>query len=425
LNLKRSLRLFEFVCLGVNCVIGTGVFLMPSLVHKSLGPSGIIAYALCGLLCMLIGLCFCEMAGKYEGTGSAYLYARKTLGPFAGYLVGWQIWLSSIIGWASVAKGFYIYWREFFPSTWPGNEYLVIFLLVAGLSLLNYLGVRQGSGAINFFALTKLIPLLVFIAAGLFFVKAQNYHPFFTGTAASWGPAMIAILYAYSGFEEIGLPGGEGVDSRRDLPKALIIVLLGATGIYILIQAVAVGVYPLLATSERPLVDAARAFLGPQGAAFIAIGGLLSIGGINSSIALTGSRALYALAEGRFLPSYFARLHPAYGTPYGAIMGNCLIVFLLACSGTFELLLNLSVLAALWQYIPTCLAVLVSRHKDETPSTFVIPGGPAIPLSALALSLFLFVQVGPGTIAWSLLGSALGLPFYFYYRLKEKGAALR
>jgi basic amino acid/polyamine antiporter, APA family len=416
LNLKRSLRLFEFLCIGINCVIGTGVFLMPSLVQEKLGPSGILAYGACGLLCMLIGLCFCEMAGMYEGTGGAYLYVRKTLGPFAGYLVGWQIWLSSIIGWASVAKGFYIYWREFFPSTRPGDELIVLFLLITVLSFLNYLGVKQGSRAINFFALTKLIPLFMFIAIGLFFVKAENYHPFFTGTTAAWGPAMIAILYAYSGFEEIGLPGGEGVDTRRDLPRALILVLLGATVIYILIQFVAAGVFPGLASSERPLVDAARAFMGSKGAFFIALGGLLSIGGINSSIALTGSRALYALAEEKCLPSWLARLHPRYGTPHAAIFVNCLAVFLLACTGTFEKLLNLSVLAALWQYTPTCLAVIAARRKKENTSTFVIPGGLIVPVSAFILTLVLILQVGWSSLGWSLLGSALGLPFYFYYK---------
>jgi amino acid transporter len=416
--LKQSLRLFEFICIGINCIIGTGVFFMPSLVQKQLGPSGILAYALCGLLCLLIGLCFAEMAGTYEGTGGAYLYARKTLGPFAGYLVGWQIWLSSIIGWASVAKGFYLYWKEFFPSTWPGHEFTVLFVLITALSVMNYLGVKHGSRANNLFALTKILPLLLFVFAGIFFIKAQNYQPFFTGTAAAWGPGIIMVLYAYSGFEEIGLPAGEGEDSRRDLPRALLLVLGFSTVIYILIQVVAVGVFPGLAGSERPLVDAARAFMGSWGAVFIGLGALLSIGGINSSIALTGPRALYALAEGKYLPPWLAGLHPVYCTPYRAILVNSSLVLLLALTGTFERLLSLSVLAALWQYTPTCLAVIMARQQKERVSTFIIPGGLIVPVSAFILTIVLIAQVSCADLLWSLVGTAIGLPFYFIYRKK-------
>jgi basic amino acid/polyamine antiporter, APA family len=423
LALKRSLRLFEFICLGINCVIGTGVFLNPASVQKMLGPSGILAYALCGLLCMLIGLCFCEMGSTYEGTGGACLYARETLGPFAGYLVGWQIWLSSIIGWASVAKGFYIYWKELFPSTWAGSEFLTLFLLIAVLSFLNYLGVKQGSRANNFFALTKLLPLFLFMIVGVFFIKAHNFTPFFQGTPVAWGPAIICILYAYTGFEDIGLPAGEGVDSRRDLPRALFLVLAGTTLAYIVIQIVAVGVLPSLASSERPLVDAARVFMGPAGAFLLVLGGLLSIGGINSSIALTGPRALYALAEGNSLLSWLTNLHPSYRTPYRAILVNSLLTLILACTGTFALLLNLSVLAALWQYVPTCLAVIVARQKKERkPPLFIIPGGLTVPLSALALTLVLVSQVGWLSLGWSLVGTVLGLPLYlFSIKKREQG----
>jgi len=423
--LKRSLRLTEFVCIGINCVIGTGVFFMPSLVQKQLGPSGILAYALCGILCLLIGLCFAEMAGTYEGTGGAYLYARRTLGPFAGYLVGWQIWLSSIIGWASVAKGFFIFWKEFFPSSWFGYEATVLFILITSLSILNYLGVRQGSRANNFFAVTKVLPLLLFVCAGIFFVNPQNYRPFFTGTAAAWGPAIIMVLYAYSGFEEISLPAGEGIDSRRDLPRALLLVLVFSTAIYILIQVVAVGVFPGLAQSERPLVDAARVFMGSTGALLIGLGGLLSIGGINSSIALTGPRALYALAEGRYLPSWLAGLHPVYSTPHRAILVNSALVLLLACTGTFERLLCLSVLAALWQYTPTCLAVIMARRQRERTSTFIIPGGLVVPVCALVLTILLITQVSRGDLLWSLVGTSIGLPFYFLRRKKAREADSR
>jgi len=415
-DLSRSLGFFEFLCLGINCVVGTGIFLLPSLVCGRLGPSGAIAYILCGALCLLIGLCFCEMAGRFEGTGGAYLYARSTFGPFMGYLVGWQIWLSSLVGWASVAKGFYIYWQQLTPFSFKYQEPCVIFLLIFVLSVLNYRGVRQGSMANNFFALSKLVPLFIFIAAGLFFIKADNFAPFFKGTPQDWGAAMIIVLYAFSGFEEIPLPAGEGVDSRKVVPRALLSVLMGAALVYVLIQVVAVGVYPNLASSPRPLVDAAQQVFGCRGAVFMAVGGLLSIGGINSSIALTGPRALYALARGGYLPAWLEAVHETYHTPWRAIIVNSTLTCVLALSGTFESLLKLSVLAALWQYTPTCMAALVMKLR-KTPSEFNSPGGLAVPVLALVLCGALIAQIDLASICWSLAGTAIGLTFYIFYLL--------
>jgi len=417
-QLSRSLGFFEFLCLGINCVVGTGVFLLPSLVFAKVGPSGALAYLLCGALCLLIGLCFCEMAGRFEGTGGAYLYARSTFGPFTGYLVGWQIWLSSLVGWASVAKGFYIYWQELTPFSFKGQEQCVIFILILALSLLNYRGVRQGSQANKFFALSKLIPLLLFIAVGLFFIKGERLVPFFQGNVHDWGAAMIIVLYAFSGFEEIPLPAGEGVDSKKTVPRALLSVLMGAAFVYVLIQVVAVGVYPGLASSSRPLVDAAGQIFGHTGAAFMAIGGLLSIGGINASIALTGPRALYALARGGYLPAWLEAVHESYHTPYRAIVVNSTLTCILAVSGTFELLLKLSVLAALWQYIPTCMAAFVMKWR-KVPSAFNAPGGLAVPLLALIVCGVLIAQVDLAALEWSLLGMAIGLIPFFFLRRKN------
>ncbi len=416
-QLSRSLRFFEFLCLGINCVVGTGVFLLPSLVSAKVGPSGVLAYLLCGALCLLIGLCFCEMAGRFEGTGGAYIYARSTFGPFAGYLVGWQIWLSSLVGWASVAKGFYIYWQELSPFSFKGQEQFVLFILIFSLSLLNYRGVRQGSQANNFFALSKLVPILLFIVVGMCYVKPEPFIPFFRGNFNDWGAAMIIVLYAFSGFEEIPLPAGEGVDSKRTVPRALLSVLMGAAFIYVLIQIVAVGVFPNLASSTRPLVDASKHLFGQTGAVFMAIGGLLSIGGINSSIALTGPRALYALARGGYLPAWLAAIHESYHTPYRAILANSTLTFILAVSGTFELLVKLSVLAAVWQYIPTCMAAFVMKWR-RVPSAFTTPGGLTVPLLALVFCGAL-ICLGLDTLCWSLLGIALGLPFYFLRRKND------
>lgn len=418
--LNKSLGFFEFICIGINCIIGTGIFLLPAIVSKQVGPSGILAYLICGFLCFLIGLCFCEMSGRYEGTGGAYLYARKTLGPLAGFLVGWEIWLSSIIGWASVAKGFYEYYRPLTDFHFAGDDYLIITLIIVILSYCNFRGVKLGGRINNFFALTKMLPLILFVIAGMFYIKKENFIPFFRGGIFEWSQAIIIVLYAYSGFEEISLPAGEAVNARRDLPKAIMFVLAGVAIFYVIVQTVCVGVLSNLAelNSANPLVDVAGVFLGGFGVTLLALGGLLSIGGINSSIALTGPRALYALAEGGFLPSILRKIHLKFQTPYVSIIVNSSLTLILALTGSFETLLKLSVLAALWQYVPTCIAVIVSRKKDNEAgkSTFMIPGGLIVPVTALIICIFLIIQVGWANILWNFVGLLCGMPFYFMKR---------
>lgn len=423
MKLERSLRFFEFLCLGINCIVGAGIFSNPSEVSRQIGPSSILAFLCCGVLCMLIGLCFCEMSGKYEGTGGAYLYACNVFGPFAGFLVGWEIWFSSLVGWASVARIFLDYCHAFAPLSGRIQEALVLFILIASLSYMNYRGVRYGGLASNVFAIAKLIPLGVFVVVGFFFLKPGNFVPFFQGAAGAWGPAMIGVMYAFSGFEEIPLPAAEGVNARRDLPRVIIIVLASVTCLYVLIQTVAVGLCSQLSSSSAPLVDAARVAAGSSGAYFIGVGALLSILGINSSIALTGPRALYALAEGGFLPPFMRSIHPRFHTPYAAILLNSGIVLILAITGTFESLLKLSVLAALWQYTPTCLAVLWSRKRGAEKSSFVIPGGVTVPVLALLCCAVLIVSVGISGILWNCLGLLIGIPFYVYFKKLAPGRA--
>lgn len=419
MKLRKSLRFFEYLCLGINCIVGAGIYSNPSLVKDQIGPASILAFLICGAVCMMIGLCFCEMSGRYEETGGAYVYARHSFGPFVGFLVGWEIWLSSLVGWASVARVFCDHWKKFSPFQTRGEDAVVLIVLIGALSFLNFRGVRPGSLLSNFFAISKMVPLVIFLFAGFFFIKASSFTPFFKGGTAAWGPALIIALYSFSGFEDISLPAAEGEDARRDLPRAIASVLIGVTALYILIQVVIVGIATTESGSSAPLVDAAGKIAGSPGAFLMGIGALLSIGGINASIALTGPRALYALAEGGYLPSYLREIHQEFHTPFRAILINSALVFFLAATGTFELLLKLSVLASIWQYTPTCLAVLLKRKSLAGKSTFILPGGSIIPALALVICILLLFSVGIECILWNLLGLLIGVPFYLFSKRKE------
>ena len=113
---SRLLNRYDIICLGINGIVGAGIFLLTGRIAALAGPASIFLYLLCGMLCLAIALCFAEMGGMYQQTGGAYLYARDTFGPMIGFMVGWMIWLSAIIGWATMASGFLLYLRSFSPA---------------------------------------------------------------------------------------------------------------------------------------------------------------------------------------------------------------------------------------------------------------------------------------------------------------------
>ena len=133
-GLTRALGFFDVLCLGINSVVGAGIFLLPGQLCSLAGSNVVWVFPLCGILCFAIALCFAEMGGMYHTTWGAYLYAKEAFGPFAGFLAGWMIWLSSIIGWASVASGFSLYAGYFFPTESVWRSKALVTLLVGGLS---------------------------------------------------------------------------------------------------------------------------------------------------------------------------------------------------------------------------------------------------------------------------------------------------
>ncbi|MFN3530930.1 MAG: APC family permease [Candidatus Brocadia sp.] len=430
-GLTRALGFFDVICLGINSVVGAGIFLLPGQLYSLAGGAALWVFPLCGLLCFAIALCFAEMGSMYNTTGGAYLYTTDAFGPFVGFLMGWIMWLSSVIGWASVASGFGLYLGYFLPTENAGASKTIVTFLVAGLGAINYFGVKPGAKTINFFTIGKLLSLLIFVGVGLFFMHRTN-PPFPSPERGEWGKslfsngglkeftngnfnaAVLMALYAYTGFEFVAVPAEEMRHPQRDIPRVLFLVLMIVTGLYVIIQIVATGTFPGLAASDKPLADAARYFMGTAGGVIIGTGALLSIGGVNAGIALTSPRSLYVLSVDGFLPRIFSKIHPTYHTPYMAIMVNTGLTLLLSLTGSFQYLIAASVMVSILQYIPTCLAVIIlRRHRPERERGYKIPGGCSIPILALAICGWLICHVEPKVIAATAIAIVVSLPFYF------------
>ncbi|HEV2853926.1 MAG TPA: APC family permease [Thermoanaerobaculia bacterium] len=387
LAMRRAVSRWEIVAFSVNDVIGSGVYLLPAAAAAVLGARSIGAVALAGFAVLLLVLCFAEAGSYFDRPGSAYLYTREAFGGLVGFEVGWMTWLARVSSVASLSVGFARALGYLWPAANVGTgKILAIVLPLLGLTAINLVGVKSGVRTAVFLAITKTLPLLIFIAVGVFFVSGSLVSSVAPKPGAGGlGDAVLLLLFAYAGFENTAAPAGEFKNPRRDVPFALIVQIVIVTLIYTAVQWVALGTLPGVVGSETPLADAAARFLGGWGGLLMTVGGVISILGTNSNTVLSGPRYLFALAEDGFGPAFLARLHPRYRTPAGAILLQTAIALPLALSGSFEKLATLSAVARLATYFGTALAVPVLRRKLPRVGAVRLPGGPTIPIAASLL----------------------------------------
>ena len=414
--------------LGVNGVVGAGIFLLPGRIAHLAGGLSWAVYLGCASLCFLIGLCYAEMGSRYQGTGGAYLYARDAYGPFLGFLVGWIVWLSAVLGWTSLSVGFADALGRLVSPVFhePWGRAVAVTGLVGGLSIVNLRGARVGAMANNLFSVLKLLPLALFVGLGAFHVEGSPFalEPHWRGFDDLHG-VLLWGLFLYSGFEEVGVPAGETRDPQHTVPRAVLIVLGSATLVYMLVQLIAQAAFPGLGDADKaPLADAAQFFLGSAGLTLVGAGTLVSLLGTNTSIAFTGPRSLFALAADGYVSPRLAAIDGHRHAPSAAIIVTGLLVVMLPLVDmlgfeqvTLEHLVRLSALATLLQYISTCAAVLLMRaRKEETAPAFRAPGGAALPLVALALAVLLVALAPRRDQLMTLMGVALGLPVWWMSR---------
>ncbi len=246
--------------------------------------------------------------------------------------------------------------------------------VVSALTAINIAGVRNAVRASNFFTIGKLVPLALFIAAGLFFAHGDRYSLAATPGYGDFSKAVLLLIFAFTGFEMAVIPAGEIQDPRKNLPRALLTALAVVTVFYLLIQVVCIGTLLELGTSTRPLADAASRFMGATGVTVILTGAVISITGNLNVLILAGSRLPFAMAVDGDLPRVLAATHPTFRTPHWAILLTSAVVLTLALSGTFLMLATISAISRLLSYAATCAALLaLRRRRDAPPALFTVP----------------------------------------------------
>jgi amino acid transporter len=419
-TLVRVMGRWTVTALVINAIIGSGIFGLPSVIARSLGPASPWAWIIGAAGNAVIIVCFAEVASRFTQAGGAYLYARASLGRLAAILVGWLAYLTRVSAVAAGANLFTVNLAEFFPGVGREAARLAVLTVVLGaFAVVNYRGARGGAWLSNVFTIGKLVPLAVFVIAGIAFVAMYapavgSVRP--PATGRDWLQALLLVGFAYGGYDGAMLAMGEAKEPRRDAPFALVTAIVFLTALYTGIQVLVNAALADPGATDRPLAAAARVFLGPSGAALLAGGALLSVVGFLSANFLNAPRLTFALSEHCDAPAAFSRIHARFRTPHVSILTFAALVWALAAYGNFQWNATLSAVTRLFIYGSTCLALIVLRRTQPGGAWLPIPGGTVLAAVGIGFCALLAARMGRAELLVILGVAGLGLVHWLIAR---------
>ncbi len=372
----------------VNSTIGAGIFVLPALVAKGLGSAAPVAFICCAVAMVLFVTCFAIAGSRVSLTGGLYAYVEVAFGRYVGFLAGVLYGITALGAVAGVVNVLVNSIAVIAPFLGLGGMRVIVMIAVYGLLVgINVRGVRGGAGAVTVVTLAKLLPLLLFICAGIFFIHPANLTWSAWPSSKAVGDNVILLIFAFVGIEVALIPSGEVKNPARTVPRSAYLALVVTTIIYITIQLVAQGTLgsDLANYKDAPLAEAAAKFLGNIGRTILIAGATISAFGFVTSDILSSPRMIFAFGRDGALPTFFAHVHPRYRSPDVAIITYAVLAFSLSVTGTFEQLAVLSNVAVLLMYLLCCASCwfLVQRDVRTEGQPFNFPGMKIVPALAI------------------------------------------
>lgn len=410
--MRRALGRLDVTCLGLNAIVGSGIFLLPDDLYRELGAWSPLAFACCAIGLLPVAWCYARAARTCDHNGGPYIYARDAFGPHVGFAIGWMCFANAIFSFAAVVSAAAAYAARLFPTlSGAATEKLVACSLVGVFTTLNYVGSKPAATTVNVFTFAKFC-VLGLITATLF--PHFDAGAFANAETVDWSNvsrATFIALFAAQGFEVVPVPAGETRNPRTVIPFAIFGAMGVASVLYILVQTALVGARAdLTSVTDTPLADAALV-VAPWVGVVIAFGGLLSTVGFVSGSALGTPRYLYAMGKTAQLPRFLAEVHPSFGSPYLAIVatGTCAVLLILPLD--YRDLLGMSNVAVATQYFATCLAVFTQRGAQAWwhPAVW-------LPVLGIGVSSWIFTEASGEELVWSLGSLAVGYALLFLSR---------
>lgn len=429
-KLERTLRLRDVVGIVVGTVIGSGIFIVPATVlHQTGGDVGIAmaVWVVAGVLSLLGALTYAELGAMRPEAGGLYVFMREGFGAFPAFLYGWTLFFVIASGSiAALSAAFTAYLGQLIPLSAAGAKVAAV-LMIAVVTVVNVTGTRSSASVQSWATWFKVGAIVVMsaalVAAGRGVAPAAP--PLASASpVAGAGVAMIAVLWAYEGWQYATFSVGETIQPQRTFPIAMAL----GTGILILVYCFAnVGYLAALgpqaaAASDGIAATAVGAAFGPVAARLIAVAILVSIFSAANGLVLTAPRVFFAMARDRVFFSQLARVEPRFGTPAPAIVAMSAWAMLLALTGTFEQLLTYVVFTG-WLFYALGAASIFSyrRRQPDAERPFRVPGYPLTPILFVAAAASIVINALFTQTGRALLGIAVvltGAPAYLVWRAR-------
>ncbi len=452
--LKKRLTALDLVVFGVGVIIGAGIFTLTGRAAATVaGPAVVFSFIIAAFCCSLAALCYAEFASTVPVSGSAYTFSYATLGEFVAWIIGWDLLLEMLLGASVVAQGWSAYLQallerlgvEIPAAVAYGSHFdLPAFVLVATLTVLITIGIKESLRVNLVLVAVKLFVVLFVIFAGLSFINKDNYRPFLPEAVAAEGAAAIMqaplvqvlfgftpttfglmgvfagaslVFFAYIGFDVVATTAEEAKNPGRDLPIGIIGSLIICTVLYVAVTLVITGMVKYTDIEKTAALATAFENVGKPGyATLIAAGAVAGLTTVVMTLLIGATRVVFAMSRDWLLPASLARTNPKTGTPVKISIGVGIVVALTAALtpiGNLEYMVNIGTLAA---FTLVSLAVPVLRKKrPDLPRAFSVPFSPWLPWLAAAISIYLMLTLPLETWIRFLVWMAIGIAIYFLY----------
>jgi basic amino acid/polyamine antiporter, APA family len=478
-HLKRTLGAFDLISLGIGAIIGTGIFAVIGTAaaggsgHVGAGPGVALSFVITAVACAFCALCYAEFAALVPIAGSAYTYSYATLGELVAWIIGWDLIIEYAVGNVAVAIAWAAYFHQlvegfgfhipawvsvdfrsahqaadavsvaggvvdpaiaFHYEAWTNHPTIagvpiifnfLAFIIVAAVTWLLVIGIKESSRANNVMVILKVIILLFFIGIGATYVKPDNWTPFMpNGFAGVWTGASL-IFFAFIGFDAISTAAEECKNPGRDMPIGIIGSLIICTIIYVATAMVLTGMEPW---QNLGVADPLAEVFAKQGMNWIA--GVISLGAVLSMTAVLlvfqmgQPRIFFAMSRDGLLPKYFSQVHPKYNTPHITTIWTGVVVAVLSGFANINEIVELTNIGTLFAFVLVCAGIIILRHTDpDRPRVFRTPFVPLVPL--LGIGMCIYLMAGLPLITWERFGLWLliGLVLYFLYGFSKSKLA--
>ena len=456
-SLRRALGPVQITLLGIGAIIGAGIFATIGTaaagdVHRlGAGPGLMLSFGLAAVVCAFVALCYAEFASLVPISGSAYTYSYATLGELIAWVIGWDLIIEYAVGNVAVA----ISWANYFKTlmrgagiiipNWLSTDFqtahkipgliesaphlfgipvvfnLLAFLIVAAITMILLIGIRESAWFNAGMVVFKLAVLTFFIFVGLRYVKAENWQPFLPNGWQGLASGAAVIFFAYIGFDAVSTVAEEAKRPQRDLPIGIIGSLIICTVFYIIVAAVFTGIIPYrdlvtkLSTQQaEPLTlafDYAR--LGGLAIFIVALGSVIAHTAVLFVFQLGQPRIFFSMARDGLLPAAFAKVHPRFRTPWGSTILTGVFVGVAAMFSSLDEMVDLTNIGTLFAFILVSIGIIVLRVKDpERKRPFRVPGGIVLPILGTIGCLGLIYYLPP--TSWLRFSAWLNIGFLIY-----------